>query len=155
MLNGGAGSSFCAGPDWYLFYKWKNMDTQGTRETTYWWRFFRSRAWHTLVPDTDHKVLTSGYGTDGKTDYVSAARSEDGKLMIAYLPNGAAVSVNFETLAGESSQIWWYDPTTGKAQSGGTMSTYGTQKLTPPSRKSFVLVIEDAAQRLPAPGTVE
>lgn len=155
MLNGGAGSSFCAGPDWYLFYKWKNMDTQGTRETTYWWRFFRSRAWYTLAPDNAHEVVVSGYGTDGNTNYVSAARSEDGELMMAYLPTGAAVSVNFEMLAGESSQIWWYDPTTGKATSGGTMSTYGTQKLTPPSKKSFVLVIEDAARRLPAPGTVD
>jgi hypothetical protein len=152
MLSGGAGSSFNAGPDWYLFHNWRNMDTQGTRETTYWWRLFRSRAWYELVPDQDHEVVTSGYGDFGKTNYVCAARSVSGKLLIAYLPSGAAVSVNFEMLSGENAQLWWYDPTSGKATSGGTHATSGTERLTPPSRKSYVLVVDDAALGLPAPG---
>lgn len=152
MLSGGAGSSFNAGPDWYLFFKWRNMDTQGTRETTYWWRLFRSRPWHELVPDRDHKLVTSGYGSLGNVNYVCAARSESGKLAIAYLPSGAAVSVNFGMLSGERAQVWWYDPTTGKATSGGVQAMKGTQRLTPPSRKSFVLVVDDVALGLPAPG---
>lgn len=153
MLSGGAGSSFNAGPDWYLFFKWRNMDTQGTRETTYWARLFRSRAWYELIPDKDHKVVTSGYGSFGNVNYVTAARSASGKLVMAYLPAGAAVSVDFGMLSGAKAQIWWYDPTTGKATSGGTQATEGTQRLTPPARKSYALVIDDAALGLLAPGS--
>jgi hypothetical protein len=153
MLSGGAGSSFNAGPDWYLFYKWRNMDTQGTRETTYWWRLFRSRAWQELVPDRDHKVVTAGYGDYGNVNYVCAARSESGRLLIAYLPTGAAISVDFGVLAGERSQLWWYDPTTGTAMSGGAQATNGVQRLTPPARKSWVLVVDDASLGYPAPGS--
>jgi hypothetical protein len=152
MLSGGAGSSFNAGPDWYLFFKWRNMDTQGTRETTHWAALFQSRAWYDLVPDDAHQVLTSGYGDFGKTNYVSAARSTTGQLFIAYLPSGGTVSVNFDKLTGDRSQVWWYDPTSGAATSGGMLMTSGTQRLTSPARKSAVLIIDDAAQNLSAPG---
>ncbi len=155
MLNGGAGSSFNAGPDWYLFFKWRNMDTQGTRETAYWARLFQSRAWYALVPDDKHAIVTAGYGEYGKTNYVSAARSSDGKLLMAYLPAGAAVSVDFDKLTGERSQVWWYDPTTGTATSGGALATSGTQRLTPPARKSVVLIVDDASLGLSAPGKVD
>jgi hypothetical protein len=152
MLSGGAGSSFNAGPDWYLFYKWRNMDTPGTRETTYWWRLFRSRAWHELVPDRDHKLVTAGYGTFGDVDYVCAALSASQRLAIAYLPGGAAISVNFGMFAGERVQLWWYDPTSGSATSGGTHATDGVDRVMSPSRKSWVLVIDDTTLGLSAPG---
>ena len=152
ILNGGAGSSFCAGPDWYLFFKWRNMDTQATRETTYWWNLFKSRAWYELVPDTKHEVVTAGYGELASASYVSAASSGDGRLLVAYLPGGGAISVDLGKLAGEQSQLWWYDPTTGTAMSGGMRATQGVVRLTPPARKSWVLVIDDAALGLTAPG---
>ena len=52
------------------------------------------------MPDTNHLVLTSGYGNYTMTglcstnDYVTAAATPDGSLMLAYLPANHTVTVN-------------------------------------------------------------
>ena len=33
---------------------------------------FSTRAWHTLVPDFAHTLITAGYGGYGQTDYATA-----------------------------------------------------------------------------------
>ena len=53
------------------------------------WRCSRPRPWYDLVPDQNHTLVTSGYGTFGDDDYVTAARTPDGKLAMAYVPSGA------------------------------------------------------------------
>ena len=61
------------------------------------------------VPDQKHTVVTAGYGTfDDKTtegnryvmasDYVTAARTPDGSLVMAYLPSLRTVSVDMTSL---------------------------------------------------------
>jgi hypothetical protein len=150
MLDGAAGSSFCAGPEWYTFYGWRNMDTVGTRETTYWYRLFRSRPWHELVPDSQHEVLTDGYGHWGETDYVSAARTRSG--FIAYLPSARWVTIDLRKLAAMSVNIYWYDPTTGSATFAGEHPNTDPLAIAPPRPGSWALVIDDAARRWPAPG---
>ena len=57
-------------------------------------RCSRRGRWYDLVPDQNHTVVTSGYGTFGRTDYVTAASTPDGKLAIAYLPSGRTVTVD-------------------------------------------------------------
>jgi hypothetical protein len=153
LLSGAAGSSFNAGPDWYLFHNWKNMDTQGTRETKYWYQLFTSRPWQNLVPDRDHRVLVSGYGEYGTVDYVSAARTEQADLLIAYLPNGGEVTVDLSALQAERTHSYWYDPTQGTARDLGRADARGEQQFRAPSSGSWVLVVEDDARGWPAPGS--
>lgn len=156
VLSGAAGSSFNAGPDWYLFKNWRAMDTQGTRETEYWYNFFRSRPWQNLVPDTDHRAVVDGYGSFGSADYVTAARSQTGDLIIAYLPEGGSVTVDLGMMPAARGRAYWYDPTTGVAQRAGDAESFdlaAQADFEAPSRESWVLVVEDAASPLGAPGT--
>jgi hypothetical protein len=74
---------------------------------------FGSRPWYQLVPDQNHTVVTSGYGTFGDDDYVTAASTPDGKLAIAYVPSSSrAVTVDLGTFSGPVTARW-YDPTDG------------------------------------------
>src|SRR5207248_1310688 len=73
---------------------------------------FTSVAWQNLVPDWNHVVLTSGYGTWGGTDYAAAERTSDGTLAIAYLPTVRTVTIDMSQLSG-SVTAQWYDPSAG------------------------------------------
>jgi hypothetical protein len=151
---GAAGSSFNAGPNWYLFFNWRtNLDTPGTVETTHWYDLFRSRAWYDPVPDQSHTAVTGGLGTSGAIDYVCAARTSTGGTVIAYLPTGRAVTVDLTAISGSQAKAWWYDPTSGQATAIGTYPAQGTMSFTPSTTRSWVLVIDDASLNLPAPGT--
>lgn len=156
MLSGGAGSSFNAGPNWYLFRDWHAMDTVGTQETTHWARFFLSRPWQDLVPDTDHTAVTDGYGTLGTSDYVSVAHSDDWEWVVAYLPRGGSVTVNLGMMAGVTGRAYWYDPTTGAARDAGegTFPLADSQQFHAPSASSWVLVVEDSTAPWGTPGEV-
>ena len=68
------------------------------------------------------RVVTSGYGSFGQDDYVTAARTPDGKLAIAYMPSGGTVTVDLGTLSGPVTARW-YDPT------DGTFTTIGDGPL--------------------------
>ena len=60
------------------------------------WRYvkflFEPRPWYNLIPDQTHTVVTAGYGTFsdsgalGDNDYLTAARTPDGALVMAYMP---------------------------------------------------------------------
>jgi hypothetical protein len=142
MLSGAAGSSFNAGPDWYLFRNFRNMDTPCTRETQYWYRLFSSKPWQELQPDVDHAAITDGYGDRGDTNYVCAARTPDFRLVMAYLAKGGSVTVDLGRMPGEMVRVSWYDPTTGTARGESDMRADGTETLTAPSRQSWVLSVE-------------
>jgi hypothetical protein len=74
---------------------------------------FGSRPWYQLVPDQNHTVVTSGYGTFGDDDYVTAASTPDGKLAVAYVPSSSrAITVDLGTFSGPVTARW-YDPTDG------------------------------------------
>jgi len=107
-----------------------------------------SRPWHELVPDQDHKVLTSGYGTFGEDDYVTAARTPDGKLAMAYMPWTRTVTVDLGTLSGPVTARW-YDPANGTFQTigDGPFANNGSVEFSTPGWNSdgaddWVLVLD-------------
>ena len=71
-------------------------------------RFFSEHEWFRLVPDQKHKTVTAGYGefaTQGAlndNDYVTAARTPDGKLVVAYVPDIRRMTVDMTRLAGRT-----------------------------------------------------
>jgi len=155
ILSGAAGSSFCAGPNWYLFFNWRsNMDTPGTQQTKIWYQAMVSRPWSELVPDQGHTSVTTGFGDVNGTDYVAAARTPSGSTIMAFMPSSRAVTLDLTKVSGTQARVWWYDPTNGKATSGGTFPTSGRLDLTPPGSGDWLLVIDGAAENLPAPGVL-
>jgi hypothetical protein len=112
---------------------------------------FRSRHWHALVPDTQHTVLTGGYGSSGQSNYATAAYASDGSSIIAYFPTSRSFTVSGSRLTGPSMIAWWYNPATGVATQIGTFATTGTHSFTSPSPDS-VLVLDSATIAFSPPG---
>ena len=122
-------------------------------------RLFRPAHWHRLVPDQKHTVVNAGYGTfdaaptEGNlkvmtSDYVTAARTPDGTLVMAYLPSRRTVNVNMAELGGPATARW-YDPSRGvyTAIKGSPLPNAGNRAFTPPGNNGdgdgdWVLVLE-------------
>jgi hypothetical protein len=50
--------------------------------------------------------------------------------------------------------VWWFDPGTGKSTAEKSVKGTGIKAFTPPpGGKDWVLVIDDASKKFPAPGT--
>lgn len=131
---------------------WQN--SPGILQFGYWSAFFRDRAWYNLIPDQNHSVVTAGYGTfqycciNANSDYLTAARTPDGKLVIAYMPTLRTITVDMTRLSGMVAARW-YDPATGKyiSISGSTFLNTGSRQFTPPGNNGggdgdWVLVLE-------------
>jgi hypothetical protein len=108
-----------------------------------------------LVPDINHTVVTAGYGS-GQTE-TTAARTSDGQTIIAYIPNGNAITITVAmdriTSTSNTVQGWWFNPTTAATTNLGTFANSGTQSFTAPDGNDWVLVLDDANANLSAPGT--
>ena len=157
MLSGGTGKLY--GNQYTVLFSsgWQSqMDTTGVYELGLWKDFFGSLPWYNLVPDTNHSILISGYGTYATNglvstnDYVTAASTPDGALMIAYLPVNRAVTVDMSKFAGPC-DARWFDPTAGVYTTidGSPFTNSGTQDFAPPGTNSggdedWVLVLKDS-----------
>ncbi len=157
LLSGASGQFYGNKYTWPLAKGWKqHLDTVGSREMTYVTNLFAPRRWFDLVPDSDHQVLVSGYGwfeskgSVNKTDYVTAAATRDGKLVVAYLPSGRKVLIDLSRLSG-SVRARWYDPTDGTyaPAAGAPLKNSGIRGFKPPGKNhggddDWVLVLEAA-----------
>jgi hypothetical protein len=161
LLSGAMGHIFGNCPIWHFgsdsgwcgITDWKTqLNYPGSVSMDYVQRLFRSRPWHLLVPDFDHKVVTEGYGQRGSTDYITAAYASDGTTIIAYLPVKREVTVNLSEISGKKTRCWWYNPGTGTATETGTFPVSVTRQFIPPSEGDWILVIDDASTNYPPPG---
>lgn len=80
--------------------------------------------------------------------YVTAARTLDGSLLMAYLTTIRTITVDMSKLAGLTTALW-YDPTNGKYAkvSGSPFANSGDRQFTPPGSNSsgdgdWILVLE-------------
>ncbi len=124
-LSGATGQLYGNGFTWPFKQGWKtNLDTPGAIQIAYVKALFEPRAWFDLVPDQTHKVVTAGYGTldpaptQGNrfimtSDYVTAGRTSDGGLVLAYMPSFRAIVVDMTQLRGPAA-AQWYDPSCGR-----------------------------------------
>jgi hypothetical protein len=142
---------------WRATFGWRNtLDSKGVTELEYVTKLFASRRWFELVPDNDHRLVTSGIGTFATrgqvddSDYATAARTPDGKLGIVYLPTRRLVSVDLRRL-GPEVDAKWYDPTSGQFIPVGGSPFRNTAKwdFTPPGANAggdddWVLVLTAA-----------
>jgi len=166
-LSGAAGQLYGNGFTWPFKAGWKSkLDTPGAVQMAYVKALFEPRAWYDLIPDQDHMVVTAGYGTFDSTttagnryvmtsDYVTAARTPDGSLVMAYMPSLRPLTVDMSKLRA-STQARWYDPSRGVYVSiqGSPFANSGAHMFTPPGNNGdgdgdWVLVLEAGAALKP------
>jgi hypothetical protein len=118
-LSGATGQLYGNHYTWVFINGWKNqLDTPGAMQIAHVKALFEPRAWYELVPDQGHTVVTAGYGTFSSTgsitgnDYVTAARTPSGRLVMAYVPSARTVTVDMSQLSGPVTARW-YDPVVG------------------------------------------
>ncbi len=155
LLSGVAGQLYGNRYTWPFISDWQNhLDTPGSLEMAHVKFLFEPRPWYNLVPDQSHTVVTGGYGTFadggalGDNDYLTAARTPDGALVMAYMPTLRTITVDMSSLAA-AAQASWYDPSNGTftAIAGSPLANTGTRSFTPPGSNDagdgdWVLVLE-------------
>jgi Protein of unknown function (DUF4038)/Putative collagen-binding domain of a collagenase len=157
LLSGAAGQLYGNHYTWQFLSGWQShLDTPGSIQMGYVKSLFESRPWYNLIPDQNHTVVTAGYGTFSSTgslgdnDYLTAARSPDGTLVLAYMPTIRTITVDMSTLAAPANARW-YDPSNGTfvVIPGSPLANAGTRDFTPSASNSegsgdWVLVLEAA-----------
>jgi hypothetical protein len=99
---------------------------------------FASIPWWTLLPAQD--LVAEQPGTADVLQYVTAARSEDGRTAILYLAAGGEVRLDTSQLAHGLTAIW-VDPRDGTRTSGGPVAR-GQVAIRAPDAEDWVLVLE-------------
>ena len=157
LLSGATGQFYGNKYTWQFLNGWQErLDTLGSRQMTYATNLFARRRWFDLVPDDDHLVVVSGYGSYAATgsvqdsNYVTAARTPDGRLVMAYVPEGQTIGVDMSKLAARV-RARWYDPTNGtyRRVPGSPFDNAGTRRFSPPGKNGdgdpdWVLVLTAA-----------
>lgn len=160
ILSGASGNHYGNNPIWHMNSislngindSWKNhLDDEGRADMVHVKNLFASRNWVALVPDQTHSVLTDGY-REG-SNYAAAARTSDGSTVIVYTPSQRELTIAMNQVNGSAAQAWWYNPRDGVAQSLGTFANSGSQGFTPPTSGDWILVLDNADQNFPTPGT--
>jgi Protein of unknown function (DUF4038)/Putative collagen-binding domain of a collagenase len=142
-LSGAAGQFYGNHYTWQFAQDWpQHLDTIGSTQFGYLARLLEHLPWFRLVPDLRHRFITSGYGTYDPTsnvassNYVTAAATRNGRLTLAYLPDGGTVSVNMARFAGRV-LIRWFDPTDGRFRGSGIRhANHGVVHVTAPETPS-------------------
>ncbi len=159
ILSGAAGHFFGNKPLWFCGRGWETaLDSPGSRYMELVGRFFRSHAWHRLVPDLEHRLILDGAGDPGTEEGVQAAVSSAGNLAIAYVPSVRPLKVNLAVLStGRVRESWW-SPVSGKTVQTSLHERGATVVLTPPAPGDWLLVLESfpgSRSRLHAPRLVQ
>jgi hypothetical protein len=159
MTSGAAGQMYGNHYTWPFTNGWQNyLDTPGAIQLGYLKTFFEARAWYNLVPDTNHLVVISNNGTFSSSghvadnDYLTAARTPDGSLVVIYTPIIRQFVVDMSQLSGRAVSRW-FDPSSGSFSNiaGSPFTNGGTPSFTPPGNNSdgdggWVLVLETSAR---------
>jgi hypothetical protein len=159
-LSGATGQLYGNGFTWPFKPGWQtNLDTPGAIQMAYVNGLFERYAWFDLVPDQTHQVVIAGYGTfdalptEGNhynmtSDYVTAGRTPDGGLVIAYMPTFRPITVDLRKLRGPPT-AQWYDPSCRRYMSiaGSPLANTGKHVFIPPRHNAdgeddWVLILE-------------
>lgn len=160
VLSGSSGQIMGEHHIWPFLTGWQTaMDSASSVGEMFVRKLFDTRPWHAMVPDQNHGVITSGYGTFTNNNYLTAMRATNGSTVIAYMPSGRTAGVNMSKISGTQARAWWFNPRDGCATDLGTFATSGTNTFTPSDTNDWVLVLDDdSAGYLPpgsGPGTLE
>lgn len=155
VLSASSGHLYGNSTVWPMNAGWQSgLGYSGAVSLQHFRPLFESRNWSALQPDFAHNVMTAGYGDIGGFDYAGSALTADGTTFVAYIITQRAITVDLSRISGSQVNVWWYGASDGSTQMVGTMPTSNTAAVfTPPDNSDWVLVIDDQAAGLPAPGT--
>jgi hypothetical protein len=134
------------------------IDQPGAAQMQHGKNLMLSRPFLTRVPDdsiiVNDRVPTSVPGA-GRYRYV-ATRDQAGSYAMVYAPIGRTFKVRMDKITGAKVKAWWFNPRTGTAEAIGEFPNTGERAFTSPQpgeQVDWVLVLDDAAKRYPAPGS--
>jgi hypothetical protein len=99
----------------------------------------------------DQSVLSGS--AEEFNDRRQATRGAD--YLFVYATSGSVVELQMGRISGERVSVWWFNPRDGSATLIGERANTGKALFQPPSNgigQDWVLVVDDAAKRYPAPG---
>jgi hypothetical protein len=119
--------------------------------------FIRSIEWWRLVPsglNEMKQLIVEGGNDDSASNFVAAAATAEGDLLLAYVPpaHSGNITVNMSAL---KNKAWasWLDPSSGKRVSvrAAPFSNRGSQQFTPPAKNAsgfhdWVLILVTSRQ---------
>ncbi|HWW00429.1 MAG TPA: DUF4038 domain-containing protein [Candidatus Acidoferrum sp.] len=156
-LLSGANGGYMSGNYWTWTFNsgWQSyLNSPGVAQLRHAKYLIQLRRWFDLIPDQDHKLLTTGYGTFSDSgnvsdnDFATTARTADGNLAISYLPTLRTITVDMTRMAGNTTARW-FDPTAGTYSPiiGSPFPNTGTVDFTPTGNNGggegdWVLVLE-------------
>ena len=140
---------------WPFNAGWQShLNTQGAQDMARLNGFIRSIAWQNLVPSElggMRTIVTDGGSTNFADDYVSAAATPDGKLLVAYVPPDHTGTITIDmTILSASSRARWLNPATAAYTTiGENLPNVGIHVFSPPGDNGsefsdWVLVVESA-----------
>jgi hypothetical protein len=136
------------------------IDQPGAVQMMYGRLLMESRPFLTRIPDNTIIVtdrIASSVPGNGSYRYV-ATRDEAGTYAMIYVPVGRKFSVRMNAITGKEVVAWWFNPRNGDAKEVGKYSNSGTQTFntpTPGENLDWILVLDDASKKYPAPGTMK
>ena len=149
-LTSGAAGAFYGSDDWEFPEGWEQrLDTEAVSQLGRLHEELSQLPWWTLVPDTARPWVTAGRGTaltddSGKdvldNDYVTAARSADGTLAVAYLPTARTITVDRAALPTDANAVW-LDPASGVTRRVPMTDMFATPGLNADGDDDWLLVI--------------
>lgn len=153
VFAGGSGTGYAHNQVWSWGHwgggesrVWSSINSTAASQMRYLRELILSRPFFTRV---QAQALVSGNPSG-----VIATRGDHYALII--LHEGQNVTINLGILSGSHLNIWWYNPRTGAATQGSTISNSGSRTFNPPGGSGrgndWVLVLDDVNSEFPAPG---
>jgi len=133
------------------------IDQPGSGQMQYGKLLIESRPFFSRIPDNSIIVtnnIPNSVPGAGTYKYV-ATRDKEGTYAMIYVPVGRKFSVKMDVIKGKVITAWWYNPRNGKATKIGKFSNVGQHTFispTPGEALDWILVLDDASKKYPAPG---
>jgi len=164
VFSGAFGFTYGADRVWQFHLEWEDaLQYEGAADMQHLRSLIESRPMENRVPD--ESILVSGRGDPRKgPSYCAATRASDGRYAMVYSTMGEPFTLDLSALSGERLHGWWYSPRDGRCYSEQRQQTHrpfeiirvqGQREFTPPTsglNQDWVLVLDDADCRFPAPG---
>lgn len=137
---------------WPFTAGWQaHLDVQGARDMEKLNTFVRSIAWYRLVPSGlagMQELITEGASLTSEEDYVEAAATPDGALLVAYVPpaHSGTITIDMTAMSGPA-RARWFNPASGDYTDLGVFANAGSSTFDPPGDNGtgysdWVLILE-------------